>query len=216
MALFKQVEMVDDYHALKYADLYIIAVHDDAIGRVSENLPFSNRLVVHTSGNTCLSSMHEKNIRGVFYPLQTFSLDREIAFDELPICIEAEDSKSLELLEKLAYCITSEVQEIHSAQRSALHLAAVFVNNFTNHLYQIGRSICEKEELSFNLLKPLIEETAKKIKDLSPEVAQTGPARRNDLKTIENHLGLLSEGTQKEIYQLITHSIQEHYARKKL
>ena len=120
----------------------------------------------------------------------------------------------LELLKKLAGMISESIFEISSDQRKSLHLAAVFVNNFTNHLYAIGQSICQENELPFDLLKPLLLETAKKIGDLSPIDAQTGPARRKDQNTIDSHLKQLRHKNQKEIYKVLTRSIKETYGEK--
>jgi predicted short-subunit dehydrogenase-like oxidoreductase (DUF2520 family) len=107
----------------------------------------------------------------------------------------------------VAETISTVVQSISSEQRKALHVAAVFVCNFVNHLYKIGNAICEENQLSFDLLKPLIQETAQKIIQLTPENAQTGPAKRNDTATINSHLNFLTYENQKAIYKLITKSI---------
>jgi predicted short-subunit dehydrogenase-like oxidoreductase (DUF2520 family) len=112
------------------------------------------------------------------------------------------------LLEKLAKLIGVKIYALNSEQRKALHVAAVFVNNFTNHLYKIGNDICEENKVPFEILHPLIDETAQKIKTLSPQKAQTGPAVRNDHKTVKNHLGLLNK-EQRQIYQIITKSIKD-------
>jgi predicted short-subunit dehydrogenase-like oxidoreductase (DUF2520 family) len=111
-------------------------------------------------------------------------------------------------LEKLAKSISNTVTKIDGNQRKALHVSAVFVCNFTNHLYQIGNEICRANKIPFQILQPLIEETAQKIKSLSPKEAQTGPALRNDSKTIEKHIDFLTDENQKEIYKILTKSIQ--------
>ena len=154
--------------------------------------------------------MNNKNRRGVFYPLQTFSKAKTIDYRSVPICIEAETSEDFQILETLAKSISECTYAVNSQQRQALHVAAVFVCNFTNHLYQIGSEICNENELSFDILKPLIQETAQKIVTLSPEAAQTGPAKRKDTQTINKHLAFLTEENQKEIYKLLTKSIIDH------
>jgi predicted short-subunit dehydrogenase-like oxidoreductase (DUF2520 family) len=139
--------------------------------------------------------------------LQTFSKEKEVDFATVPFCLEAENKEDYLLLETVAKAIGVKTYTINSRQRKALHVAAVFVNNFTNHLYKIGNDICEEHQVPFEILHPLIQETSEKIKTLSPEKAQTGPAVRNDDKTIENHLELL-EKKQQLIYKLITQSIK--------
>jgi len=153
----------------------------------------------------------------VFYPLQTFSKAAEVDFTQVPICIEALNNKAdLPILKKLAKAIGSESHKVNSDQRAALHLAAVFVNNFTNQIYRLAHEITESQGAEFDILKPLIKETARKLDDLSPYMAQTGPAIRNDKKTIKKHLKLLKNKHHKNIYELLTSSIQHTHGRKKL
>ncbi|GFZ76560.1 hypothetical protein GCM10011531_02250 [Aquaticitalea lipolytica] len=211
-----EVEVVDDINKLKKADVYIIAVSDDAISNLSSQLPFENRLVVHTSGSVGIYELDKKNERGVFYPLQTFSKDAEVDFKQVPICIEVIKKTNLKTLKSLSEALGSESHKVNTEQRKALHLAAVFVNNFTNQLYRIAHEITESKGVEFNILKPLILETAKKVQDLSPYMAQTGPAKRNDKKTIRKHLKLLENQHHKDIYELLTTSIQKTHGRKKL
>lgn len=193
---------------LSEADIYIIAIPDDSIGSFSELLPFRNKLVVHTSGGVSMNVLSTKNKRGVFYPLQTFSKNTEVNFSNIPICLEAEAITSLNMLKKLGSCISEKVVEISSEEREHLHVAAVFVNNFTNHLYHIAEKLTAENDLDFNLLKPLLTETAKKIDTLSPAQAQTGPAKRNDQKTIEKHLKLLEGSKFRALYKELTTSIR--------
>lgn len=201
------VDFVHSLSDIDSADVYLMGIADDAIGSFSDGLPFEGKLVVHTSGAVALKTLSDKNRRGVFYPLQTFSKHREVNFTDIPIFIEAENAKDLELLRKLGNSISTAVEEISSEKRKKLHLAAVFVNNFVNYLYQMGADILAKENISFDALKPLIMETAAKITDLSPQQAQTGPAKRRDIKTIENHLELLPEGPFRQIYSMFTQQI---------
>ena len=189
------------------ADLFIIAITDDAITEVSAAIPFSNELVVHTSGSVSIAAIDNKNRQGVFYPLQTFSKSKEVDFKTIPICIETKNEKDFQILEKVAKSISNTVYKINSEQRKALHIAAVFVCNFVNHLYQIGNDICIENDMPFDILKPLIQETANKILTLPPNQAQTGPAKRKDSQTINAHLSFLSDDNQKEIYKMLTKSI---------
>jgi predicted short-subunit dehydrogenase-like oxidoreductase (DUF2520 family) len=208
--LLSSDKIVSDYSEIKEADIYLIAVSDNAIAEVSEYLPFENRLVVHTSGSMPIEVLDKKNRRGVFYPLQTFTKNKAVDFNAIPICLEAENEHDFTTLKTVAKSISSVVESISSEQRKALHVAAVFVCNFVNHLYQMGQEICEEHQLSFALLQPLILETAQKITQLSPKEAQTGPAKRKDTATINAHLQFLSYENQKEIYQLLTKSIIDH------
>ena len=203
-------KITDDWSTLAEADLYIITVSDDAIATVSEQIPYKNKLVVHTSGGISLKAIASNNRKGVFYPLQTFSKNKAVDFKIIPICIESKNASDYQLLQKVAQSISDSVFAINSEQRKALHLAAVFVNNFTNHLYKIGNDICIENNLPFEILKPLIQETAEKIKQLSPNEAQTGPAIRNDIETINAHLTFLSDENQKNIYKILTQSIQNN------
>lgn len=203
-------KITDDLEALEEADLYIIAVSDDAIAAVSSQLSFKNRLVVHTSGSIPLNALDNDNRKGVFYPLQTFTKNKEVDFKVIPICLESENATDFQLLEKVAKMISDKVFAVNSEQRKALHVAAVFVNNFANHLYQIGSEICQENQVPFEILKPLIAETAQKIMVLSPEEAQTGPAKRNDSATIEAHEAFLSNENHLKIYKTLTQSIQHN------
>ncbi len=198
---------------LKLADVYIIAISDDAISEFSSQLDGKNKLIVHTSGSASIHALKNDGNKGVFYPLQTFSKKQAVDFSIIPICIETENEKDLLLLEQLANSISNNVFIIDSEQRKRLHVAAIFTNNFVNHLYKIGFDICKEHNIPFEALHPLITETAKKIANINPVNIQTGPAHRNDTKTIDAHLKLLS-GEQKEIYQLLTESIQKTYGEK--
>ncbi len=189
------------------SEITIIAVSDDAIQQVSKTIINREGLIVHTSGAVDINALKNKR-KGVFYPLQSFTKNAEIDFNEVPFCLETENIKDYTLLENLAKTLGSKIYQISSEQRKKLHVAAVFVNNFTNHMYKIGNDICSNNKIPFEILHPLIEETAKKIKTLSPVHAQTGPAKRNDTQTIKNHLEDLNL-EQKKIYQLLTKSIQE-------
>lgn len=198
----RQLENIPD------ADVTIIAVSDDAIASVSNNVNSTDSLVVHTSGTVSIEvvSHHRK---GVFYPLQSFTKNKPVDFSKVPFCLESTTEKDLVLLEKLTESIQSKPYRVSTEQRKKLHLAAVFVNNFTNHMYKIGHDICEANEVPFEILHSLIEETAKKITEISPAEAQTGPAKRNDQETIQNHLENLNLH-QQEMYALITKSIQDN------
>lgn len=210
ISIIDSEKIVTEFSALKETDLCIISVSDTAISEVSKLLPFKNQLVVHTSGTTSIDVLDSKNRKGVFYPLQTFSKSKEVDFSIIPICLEAENQEDYTILETAAKCISEAVFTISSEQRKALHVAAVFVNNFTNHLYQIGKEICDEHHVPFEVLKPLIQETADKIKTLDPIDAQTGPAKRRDSVTTNAHLEFITDENQKNIYKILTQSIENN------
>ena len=189
-------------------DIYIVAVSDDAISSVSDQLKNCKGLVVHTSGTAAIDVIANDR-KGVFYPLQSFTKDKPVDFSTIPFCLESSSEEDVFLLEKLVAALGSKSYHISTEQRKKLHMAAVFVNNFTNHMYKIGKDICDQHNVPFEILHALIEETAAKVTNISPTDAQTGPAKRNDQQTIENHLENLNL-QQQEIYKLITKSIQEN------
>ncbi len=201
-----KIPVTNEVQNLLKADVYIIAINDDSIDAFSKTLSLNNGLIVHTSGSIPLTSLTNKLRRGVFYPLQSFSKDLELDFKNIPVTIEAEFEKDNELLNDLACSISKNVYNINSKQREKIHIAAVFANNFSNYMFSIAKNICDENNFSFDILKPLILETANKLKSLDPEQAQTGPAKRNDKKVIEKHLSQL-ENEKKEIYSLISDSI---------
>lgn len=190
------------------ADIYIIAVSDDAINDVVKKLNINNKIVVHTTGSTSIDALKKASTNiGVFYPLQTFSINRKVDFSNIPICIEACNNKTLTVLKSIAKSISKDVKLVSSDQRKAIHLAAVFACNFTNHFYAIAENILNDNQLSLDIIKPLIAETTEKIKKNSPAKMQTGPAIRGDNKTIKKQLALLTDKEQKKIYELVSKSI---------
>jgi len=211
--LEKQTTITDKITQIKNADVYIISVSDEAVDQISSKIKTTNALVVHTSGSVAMSVLSSHKNQGVFYPLQTFSKLRAIDFEAVPICIEANTVSNLSLLEKLAKTITTHQYQINSLQRQQIHTAAVFTNNFVNHLYHISNTLCKKHDIPPEILHPLLEETAKKALQIPAFEAQTGPARRGDNKTIQKHLKKLT-ANHKEIYTLLSQSILNTYAKK--
>ncbi|MCK0131265.1 DUF2520 domain-containing protein [Flavobacteriaceae bacterium F08102] len=206
----KDIPYTRNLEDLKKADVYILAISDDQISTVANHIQANSGLVVHTSGTQPITALKNHIRRGIFYPLQTFSSGAKIDFSKIPICIEATSEKDYELLEKLAKTISKNAYRLDSEKRKKLHLAAVFVNNFSNHLYHLGEEICLANDLPFEILYPLIEETALKIQTTRPIDAQTGPARRNDQHTINQQLKQLT-GVPLELYSLFTASIKKNY-----
>lgn len=201
------------------AELYILAVPDSAIEKVvsdlSNKIP-NSKLVVHTSGATPSTVLkpYFKNY-GIFYPLQTFSIGREVDFANIPICVDSNLKKHRTLLEKLGKRISLKVYQINDRERAILHVAAVFVNNFSNNLFTIGEKITSTENLPFDILKPLIKETVDKISQHSPTEMQTGPAKRGDHTTIDLHIKYLEKKFPEfiEVYQTITKNINPKFQK---
>jgi predicted short-subunit dehydrogenase-like oxidoreductase (DUF2520 family) len=190
------------------ADLYILAVSDIAIEEIFQELHLADKTIVHTAASVSKNILKEGSGHfGVFYPLQ--SLKKEVGhLPEMPIIIDASDKPTMEMLEGLGHSISDRVVEAGDEMRVKLHLAAVVVNNFTNHLFALTEAYCKEEGLDFNLLLPLIKETAARLSNTSPSSTQTGPAARNDQPTIEKHLVLLQKYPQlQNVYQLFTESI---------
>jgi len=210
---FSQIPVTTQFDEILKADIYLISIKDDQISRVSENLESNGSLVIHTAGGKPMEILNSHERTGVFYPLQTFSKNKKMNFQDIPICLEATSESDLQILEELAGELRAKVYRIDSAQRKSLHVAAVFVSNFVNYLYTEGEQICRANQIPFEILLPLIKETAHKAGIMSPYDAQTGPALRNDKQVIEGHLAQLTT-QQKEIYTLLTHSIQNLHGKE--
>jgi predicted short-subunit dehydrogenase-like oxidoreductase (DUF2520 family) len=200
------------------SDFYLIAVQDDHIEDIINSFPFcltGNQIVLHTSGtfNEIKLAKIAKNY-GCLYPLQTFSKTKEVDLKNTPFFITANENESLGLTTQLAEILSDTVIHKNHSDRQKFHVAAVFANNFTNHLFTISKDFCQKNDLEFELLWPLIEEGTQKAKINGPENAQTGPAVRNDKKTIQNHENLLkNEPDWLSLYQMFTHLIQKRHNR---
>lgn len=210
-----KTEVTTEISELAHAHIYLLALKDDVIPEIAAKLQQRNALVVHTSGSVAMDALSECARRGVFYPLQTFSKENKVDYSGIPFCLEANSSKDLDLLMGLAAKVSGKSYEISSAQRKKLHLSAVFVCNFVNHLYAVGEEICHKNDIPFDILKPLIEETAGKVQHASPAKVQTGPAIRDDRSTIDAHLQLLDSSEEnRKIYKLLTSAIQTFHGKK--
>ena len=195
------------------ADVYIIAVSDRAVEEVAATLIVPEEaIIIHTAGSVPMSAIPERGgRRGIIYPLQSFSKGREISLDDVPLFVEADSDIVRESVTRLARSISSCVEYATSERRRYIHLAGVFVNNFTNHMYAIGGDVLTKADLPFDILKPLIRETAAKaIAASDPRTVQTGPAVRNDRVVVDRHMSMLEgEDKKREIYKNITDSIWE-------
>lgn len=189
-------------------DLFIIAVNDDAIVYVAQHLAQHNKPIVHTSGTTDINVLTPFTAAaGVFYPLQTLSKNKEAA-NSIPICIEGSGNAVTMQLEHLANSISKDVYRVSSEQRKIVHLAAVFACNFPNYLYAIAQKLLVQNNVDFELLRPLILETAQKVQDALPAEVQTGPAIRTDENTMAAHLQMLdNDPPLQELYQLLSQGI---------
>jgi len=191
-------------------DVIIVAVPDHLLQEVLNNIECPEEtLVAHTAGSFGLEVFPERIKRsGVFYPLQTFTTGRNIAFDNIPLFIEASDPDAKHILDNLAGILGARVHFMDLDKRKLIHLAAVFTCNFTNHMFTIGKTMALKAGSDFNVLEPLIRETVEKALEYGPESSQTGPAIRNDQITLKRHLDLLSFSPEfQDIYRHITQSI---------
>ncbi len=195
------------------ADLYIIAASDDAIGEIIKKLSLDKQLVVHTAGSIPMSVFKERFTNyGVLYPLQTFTKNRKICIDEVPVCIEANEQENLDKLVQLAKIITRRVFIMDSEKRAKLHLAAVFACNFTNHMYAVAERILEKETIDFSILHPLIIETALKAAVMKPSEAQTGPAVRKNRLLMDKQMKMLEKDPAlRAIYQILSENIGNYF-----
>lgn len=203
----------DALSRLPPADMTIVSVSDDAIHAVAAalcRLPTSG-VVAHTSGATPVDALSPLPRRAVLYPCQTFSRGDDVEMRRVPFLVEARDANSLRIVKTLAHDIGGEVVEADGRQRSLLHLAAVFGNNFANHLLLHAQRLMAEAKLPFSLLRPLMEATVEKAFRVGPLDAQTGPARRGDLRTIGRHETLMEGDLQKEVYRLLTASIADTY-----
>lgn len=178
-------------------DLVLIAVPDDQIKAVIEALPPISAVLAHTCGSRGIEVLESKALHiGVFYPLQTLNKDIPVDIREVPLLLESSDIQSKITLDNLARSISDKVQNVTSEERAKYQLAAVVANNFANHLFSLSADFLEKENLDFNMLIPLIEETGNKLKSALPSDAQTGPAQRGDLDTLSKHRGMLEDSPE--------------------
>ncbi len=191
------------------AELYVIAVKDDAIAERAATLNVNDKVVVHTSGTKSSALLKQSSVNyGIFYPLQTMTKAMKVDFKSVPILIEGSNTETTQLLERLGFTISQNVHRVDEEQRQWIHLAAVFANNFTNHLYGISEKLMLAHHLPFEILKPLIFQSIENLAQHSPDNIQTGPAARNDMQVIDKHIQLLSsEERLRKVYEVLTQSI---------
>jgi predicted short-subunit dehydrogenase-like oxidoreductase (DUF2520 family) len=190
-------------------DFIILSVPDDKIKEVSEQLDVSDAIILHTSGSNPISDLSKHPKHGVMYPLQTFSKTKEVDFNNIPIFVEGSEEGEKDIF-TFVRTFSNDVRLLTSANRSKLHLAAVFACNFSNHMFHLAEKLLSDLEMEFQDIRPLVEETVRKAMELSPSKSQTGPAIRQDEDTIQRHLEMLKDEQMKSLYRMITDSILKH------
>ncbi len=211
-ALAEQVKSkaVDTIAMLPLSDLYIISVKDDAYQEVIASFPKTTAICVHTSGSSEMKILENLSDNyGVVYPFQSFSKNKIVDFENVPVCIEASNPQVESLLITLANELSPITCLLNTEQRMHLHLAGVFASNFSNGMYVIAQQILQKENIDFKIALPLINETAEKVNSLFPIDAQTGPAIRNDINIMNKHIRMMEDEDWKELYRLISKIIQK-------
>ena len=196
----------------KNADIYIFSVKDDAISGIAAAVckNTSDAVFVHTAGSVPMDVFKDYAMHyGVLYPMQTFSKARRVDFRPIPCFIEGSNEQTLDLIRHLAESISNQVVLADSEKRRKLHLAAVLACNLTNHCYRLAERVLQEEQIDFSLYLPLIDETAKKVSEMSPRDAQTGPMVRYDVNVMNRQLELLSDERTRQIYRLMAESIHE-------
>jgi len=203
----------NDLHSIEQSDMVLLAIPDTAIVWVAERLSHKHPFLVHVSGSTSLDTIRPyASQSGVLYPLQTFSVFKEIDFSDIPLCIEGSSENTTEQLKTLASDITHDVREVNSGQRLSIHLAAVFSSNFVNYLNIEATDILEKAGVSRDILFPLMRETLNKLLEYKPKDAQTGPAVRKDHGTMAKHIEVLNLHPDKQkIYRILSEQIQRTF-----
>lgn len=215
LALKFNITFVDTIEKIdSEADIYIFCVKDNSLLDIIKRYSLENKLMVHTSGSVEMDIFIPKTKHyGVFYPLQSFVKGKEVDFSMIPICLEGSDDESINVLELLALSLTQNIYKINSKQRLMLHISAVFVCNFTNYMYSVAEEITKQNNIPYELLLPLIEETAQRVKQISPSKAQTGPAIRDDVNIILKHEEALKQNSDFiELYKLISKQIKTKHS----
>lgn len=193
------------------ADVYLISVSDDSIADVAAEMPDVEGIVAHTAGSVPISALARFSHHGVFYPLQSFSKSRTIDMSRVPLCIEGNDSCTADTLTTLACTLSGDVRPMTTEQRAHLHLAAVFASNFVNCMYAEAETILKESNIPFSIMRELIAETAAKAADMSPTAAQTGPARRGDIRVMNRQMQLLPDHELQKLYNFVSERIQGRY-----
>ena len=212
IASLAECDWCSDLSQAADADLYIISVSDRAVEQVAQQLRRSEgSVVVHTAGSIAVEALGNERC-GVLYPFQTFTKGRRVDFNAIPLFVEGSDEATTELIEQVARTLSSRVWRATSECRRDIHLTGVLACNFVNSLYAMAADhLAERQGLPFDVLRPLIEETARKAIDAEhPATVQTGPAVRGDKEVSARHQQMLSDSERKQqIYKLLTEQIWE-------
>jgi len=206
----KEIKFTKKIENLKEVDFYFLLSNDDSIEEVSQKIKTKNGMILHSSGTMGIEILSNHLNFGVFYPLQTFSFSEKIDFTKTPILIEGNSQKSLEKLKELCRILEVEFEEVDSKKRLHYHLAASFANNFTNHILSLTDELVNKFKLEKKFFIPIANETFKKFQSNKSKESQTGPAVRNDVKTLKKHEEILKKSNYLNLYKIITKSIRRN------
>lgn len=187
-------------------DLILICVTDQAISQIVDKLKYTKSIIAHTAGSVSMDVLKDKSPNyGVFYPLQTFTINSEITYSDIPVFIEGSTKDTINKLKEVAELFTTKIREINSEERKQLHLASVFANNFTNAMAVAADSLLKKAGFDFSVVLPLMKQTIRKLENITPLNAQTGPAKRKDLEIIKTHLEMLeSDLLLRDLYSQLS------------
>jgi predicted short-subunit dehydrogenase-like oxidoreductase (DUF2520 family) len=205
---------INDIANLDYsADIFLFCIKDEALPDILKQTRFTDQVLIHTAGSLPLEIFKDYGFHyGVLYPVQTLIKERSIDLSSVPFCIEGSTPYAESIVQKLALGISRKVEIVSSEKRKIIHIAAVFACNFTNHMFYLADRLMRENGLELDLLRPLIRETFAKIMETDPKIAQTGPAMRGDLRTINEHLSLLKDHPEmQKIYTFVSESIAEVY-----
>ncbi len=208
------IEFISDIHQLDDdIDVFVFAITDTAIGEVLATREWNQKMLVHTAGSISIDVFKGFSPNyGVLYPLQSFSSFRTMNYSDIPFCIEANNADNLESVRSLARSISSKIYEMNTDQRQHLHLTAVFVSNYVNHMFSIAQQLSKEKNIPFDIYHPLIRETIAKALESDPVAGQTGPARRNDQPILARHTKMLeSHPDWQKIYTFVSQSIINMY-----
>lgn len=212
--LYEAEATTDENFSESKAEVFLMAVPDDAIASLTQRLVLPDgSLLVHTSASRSLEDLatYASGPKGILYPVQTFSKVKPVQWDKVPICIETDTEEGEALLYPIATSLSKEIYWLNHQQRLGLHVAAVFASNFTNHMLHLAKNLCDSEEMSFAILKPLIKETVEKALTLGPDKSQTGPAIRRDRATLSRHMKYLEDNRELcHLYERLSQSIVDN------
>lgn len=192
------------------ADVYIVCVKDDAMENVINALKIENKIVLHTAGSVPKNISKRTDIhQGVLYPLQSFNRNAEVSWENVPVFVDGDNDDVIRAATELGNALTGNVKQANDEQRLRVHIAAVFANNFSNHCLAIGQKLLEESGYDFDVLKPLVEATFKRLRRSNPSDVQTGPSMRGDVKTVDKHLNaLVAHPNWKELYRYLSDDIR--------